>query len=166
MLRYNILPSARSRIGNQELQVLAATFQNEHGEHSMSVEMMKTATIRVLLQARKPIASPATGLHLYDRLANLVFAAGTRQLRFPMEPMAAAEERVISFRLRFSVQPGEYTLSLGCSEPSPQGANLGFIHDRHEGLGPISIHYEGTEVMPFYGVALLPMNISREQGPA
>jgi len=160
MPRNNILCGARSRIGDQELQVLAATFQNERGEHSMSVEMMKTATIRVLLHAGAPIACPSTGLHLYDRMANLVFAAGTRQLKFPMEPMAAGEERVISFKLRFSVQPGEYTFSLGCGEPSPQGVNLGYIHDRHEGLGPISVHYEETRIMPFYGVAHLPMSIS------
>jgi ABC-type polysaccharide/polyol phosphate transport system ATPase subunit len=162
MLQNNILSRARSRNGNQALQLLAATFQNEHGEHSMSVEMMKSATIRVLLHAREPILCPSTGLHLYDRMANLVFAAGTRQLHFPMDPMAAGEERVIGFKLGFSVQPGEYTFSLGCGEPSAQGANFGFIHDRYEGLGPVSVHYEGTAVMPFYGVASLPMTISTD----
>jgi ABC-type multidrug transport system ATPase subunit len=160
MMKHNILPGARSRIGDHSLEVMAATFENERGEHSLSVEMMRSATIRVLLHAHEPVASPSAGLHLYDRMANLVFAAGTRQLNVLMEPMLAGEERLLAFKLQLSVQPGEYTLSLGCSEPSPRGPNFGFVHDRHEGLGPVVVHYERTDVLPYYGIACLPMSIS------
>jgi lipopolysaccharide transport system ATP-binding protein len=163
ILQYNVLSSARSRIGNQELELLAATYENEKGEHSFSTEMMKRATINMLLHARAPIASPGCGLNLYDRMSNLIFAAGTRQLRFPMTPMCAGEERIVRFQIRLSIQPGEYTFSLGCGEPSLRGPDFGFLHDRHEGLGPISVHYEGAGAMPFYGIAHLPISISVDE---
>ena len=43
ILAHNILPSARSRHGARDLEILGACFINEHGLHSMTVEMLKTA---------------------------------------------------------------------------------------------------------------------------
>ena len=49
-----------------------------------------TATFRLLLKANKNIPDPSSGLHLYDRMNNLVFAAGTRQLRMTFAPSTCA----------------------------------------------------------------------------
>jgi hypothetical protein len=159
IMDHNILPKARSRHGVHELEVLAACFVNERGLHSMSVEMLKTVQIHLLLRANREIADPSAGLHLYDRMNNVVFAAGTRQLRTAMRPLRIGEERVLVFRLTMTVQPGPYTFSVGCSEPSLDGPNHGFIQDRHEGLGPIEVYQSATEIWPFYGIAQLPLKI-------
>jgi len=59
-----------------------------------------------------------------------------------------------------NVQPGEYTFSLGTSEPSADGnPNVGYIQDRHELLGPIVVTAEPNKIFPFYGIAQLPMNV-------
>jgi ABC-type polysaccharide/polyol phosphate transport system ATPase subunit len=163
MLAHNILQGARCRIGKQHLEVVAATFHGELGVYALSVKMMETATIRLLLRAREPVTTPAAGIHLYDRMANLVFAGGTRQLREALPPMWPGDECLVTFRLTFSVQPGEYTFSIGCGEASSEGPNIGFVHDRHEGLGPVCVHYPEHEVWPFYGMAQLPMTVKVDQ---
>ncbi len=158
--QHNILPRARSRHGNGEMKIEAVCFINELGEHSMTVEMAKKATIQVRVRAERTIAEPSVGLNLIDRMNNLVFAAGTRQLGAPMPLMNEGEERVITFRLELAVQPGEYTFSVGCGEPSDEGPNHGYVQDRHEGLGPITVHANAGHLWPFYGIARLPLEIS------
>lgn len=164
VLARNILPAARSRhgvSGERELEVAAAAFVNAQGQSSMIVTMMETCQIHVLLRARRTVAAPMAGLHLYDRMNTLVFAAGTRQLGVTLPPIAAGEDLLVTFRLELAVQPGEYTFSLGCSEPSKDGPNHGYIHDRHEGLGPVVVRYDQAEVWPFYGIARLPMEVTQ-----
>jgi hypothetical protein len=159
ILAHNILPSAKSRHGAREVELVAASFVNELGYHSMSVEMLKTATIYLLMKAHKPISEPSAGIHLFDRMNNIVFAAGTRQLNVNMKSMHSVEERILRFEIELAVQPGYYTFSLGCGEPSPDGPNAGFVQDRHEGLGPIDVHFDSNAALPFYGIARLQMNV-------
>ncbi|MDD2762732.1 MAG: ABC transporter ATP-binding protein [Opitutaceae bacterium] len=160
ILAHNILPKARSRHGIHELEVAAACFVNECGLHSLSVEMLQTVQIHLLLRANREIPDPSAGLHLFDRMNNVVFAAGTRQLHTPLHSFQAGEERILTFRLTMAVQPGPYTFSLGCSEPSLDGPNHGFVQDRHEGLGPIEVRYDAVGTWPFYGIARLPMEVA------
>ncbi len=162
LLRHDILPRAQGRTGGRRLEVIAATFQNERDEHALTVRATATATISLFLRAHEAIPSPSAGIQLYDRMANLVFAAGTRQLNVPIGAMEGGEERTVRFRLTFDVQPGEYTFSVGCSEPSSQGPNLGLVHDRHEGLGPVTVYYDENQLWPFHGIARLPMTAAVE----
>jgi hypothetical protein len=125
----------------------------------MQIEMFDILTFHLLIRANEPIIDPSSGIHLFDRLGNIVFAAGTRQLGKRLPDLSAGEEVIVRMELQFNVQPGEYTFSLGAAEPSPeQNPNVGFIHDRHELLGPIVVIAETEKLLPFYGIAKLPMN--------
>ncbi len=157
---HNLLPAAKSRHGDRHVELVAATVENEHGAPSLRVEMTRVATLRVLLRANGPIADPSTGFNIYDRMSNLVFAAGTRQLGVLLPPMQAGEERLVTFRLTCNLQPGEYTFSIETGEPSAEGPNFGCLHDKHEGLGPLTIHYDHDHTWPFYGIARLPLEVS------
>jgi ABC-type polysaccharide/polyol phosphate transport system ATPase subunit len=159
ILAHNILPSAKSRHGEREMEVMAAAFLNERGQHAMSVEMLKAATIHLLVRANHAIHSPSAGLHLFDRMNNVVFAAGTRQRRTRFLPLAAGEERIVTFQLTLAVQPGPYTFNVGCGEASADGPNMGYIQDRHEGLGPVDVYYQQGGTWPFYGIAALPIEV-------
>lgn len=123
----------------------------------MSVSQMQTITIRVLLRARRALPRPSAGLHLFDRLGNLVFAAGTAQLRTPIPPLNEGEERLVTFRLTLCVQPGEYVLSLGCADLAGPDDNVGVMADQCEGLGPLAVHVPPGQLAGFYGIAQLPM---------
>jgi ABC-type polysaccharide/polyol phosphate transport system ATPase subunit len=154
----NVLPQARSRHGEREMELLAGSIEDERGQPTMVVDMMRPLTIRLLLVSHKHVTAPSAGLHLYDRVGNLVFAAGTRQLRTPFPPMAAGEQRILTLRLAMNVQPGPYTLTVGCGE-SVGGPNLGLVQDRHEGIGPITVGSDPEITQPFYGAAQLPLDI-------
>jgi len=159
LLAHNLLPTAKSRHGDHRLEIIAAAMENEHGAPSLRVEMTRVATLRILIRAHEAIAEPSLGMNLYDRMTNLVFAAGTRQLGLALPPMQPGEERLLTFKLTCNLQPGEYPFSLETSEPSTEGPNFGYLHDKFEGLGPLTVHYEHDHTWPFYGIARLPLEI-------
>lgn len=160
LIAHDVLPGARSRHGSGDLAIEAASFQTDSGAYGMTVEMRRSATIRLLLKANAAIERPQCGIHVYDRLANLVFAAGSRQRGLEIPRMEAGERVVATMRIGMCVQPGEYTFTLGCGEPSPEGPDAGIVHDRHEGLGPITVVYRGPNPRPFYGLADLPFEVT------
>jgi lipopolysaccharide transport system ATP-binding protein len=158
VLRHNILNTSRGRHGDRGIELVAATIQNTSGAHTLTVPVGESIVITLLIQSHLAVEQPSAGLHLYDRLGNLIFAAGTRQLQHVLPPIVPGEERVIRFRLTLSIFPGEYTFSLGASEPSSQGEHLGIVHDRWEGIGPLSVH-ESDEPCRFFGIAKLPLEV-------
>jgi hypothetical protein len=57
---------------------------------------------------------------------------------------------VVRLSVRFNLQPGQYTLTLGVSE-------LGHAQDWHEHLGPIEVYFDAEGPLPFGGIADLPI---------
>ncbi|MGN6369114.1 MAG: ABC transporter ATP-binding protein [Phycisphaerae bacterium] len=157
LVKHDVLSQARSRHGQGEFKIAAATVQDEEGHFTLLIGCMKHAVITLLLRAEHAIPNGSAGLHIFDRLNNLVFAAGTRQLGITLPPLKKGEEVIVRFRVQANLQPGEYTFSLGCSEPSPEDVNLGHIQDRAEGLGPLLILAPESKLAPFYGITKLPM---------
>lgn len=152
---------ARSEHGAGDLVVEQVAVFNSQWVPTREFRVEEVMHVVASLRAKRPIAVPSSGIHLYDRMNNLVFAAGTRQRQVPFDDFAEGESRVVEFQLVLSVQPGEYTFSVGCSQASAEGPNLGYIQNRLEGLGPITVSpsplADGT--WPFYGHAKLPLEI-------
>lgn len=160
VLQHDLVAGAHSRHGDRQFEITAASFTNHLEAHDREVPLGARATIRLLLRANEPVARPAVGIQLFDRMANLIFSAGTPQLNYPMPPLATGEETMLDFRLGFDVQPGEYTLGLDAGELGPEGPNTGFFHDRITGLGPIAVTFDPRAPFPFFGAARLPLEIS------
>jgi ABC-type polysaccharide/polyol phosphate transport system ATPase subunit len=163
VIDHDILGSARSSHGEGKLKIVAASISNGQGQYGYDVLLMGEIKIRMIIQAFDAVKNPTAGIHLYDRMNNLVFAAGTRQVGVILADMVAGDKILLEISLAMQVQPGEYTFSLGCSEPSPEHSNMGINHDRYEGLGPINVFIKETGVMPFYGIAQLPIVIKQLQ---
>jgi lipopolysaccharide transport system ATP-binding protein len=155
----DILSAAKSRHGDKKLEIVAATVVDGQGAATWDFEMMHRATIRLLLRANAAVNRPSVGIQLHDRTGNLVFAAGTTQLGFPLPALASGQEILLDFRLALTVYPGAYTLSLDAAEFTPADPNLGEFHDRIGGLGPFIVSRHQGGVYPFYGIAQLPMEI-------
>ena len=163
VIDHDILGSARSSHGEGKLKIVAASISNGQGKYGYDVLLMGEIKIRMIIQAFDAVKNPSAGIHLYDRMNNLVFAAGTRQVGVILADMVAGDKILLEISLAMQVQPGEYTFSLGCSEPSPEHSNMGINHDRYEGLGPINVFIKDAGVMPFYGIAQLPIVIKQLQ---
>jgi len=158
VLAHDLVAVAKSRHGDRQLEIASAAFINHHGAHDREVTLGARATLRMLVRARHAVARPAIGLQLFDRMSNLIFAAGTPQLGFPMPPLAAGQEILLDFRLGFDVQPGEYTLGLDAAEIG-EDPNIGFFQDRITGVGPIAVTFDPGRPFPFFGAARLPLEI-------
>jgi len=157
---HDVLPSAKSRHGDKAIEIAAAAVVDGHGAATWEFEMMHRAAVRVLFAANADTQRPSAGIQIHDRMGNLVFAAGTPQLRFPLPALAKGQEMVLEFRIALNVQPGAYTLSIDAAEFDEENPNVGVFHDRVGGLGPLNVAYHGSGAMPFYGTAQLPMDIS------
>ncbi len=160
VLAADALPAAKSRHGDRTLEIAAAAVVDGHGAPTWDFEMMHRACVRLLVKANGEVRRPSVGLQLHDRMGNLVFAAGTPQLRFTLPALAAGEEILLEFRIALNLQPGAYTLSLDAAEFDAENPNIGTFYDRIGGLGPLTLTHVAPGALPFYGIAQLPMEIS------
>jgi ABC-type polysaccharide/polyol phosphate transport system ATPase subunit len=156
----DVLSSAKSRHGDRALEIAAAVIVDGHGAATWDFEMMHRACVRVLFVANADVRRPSAGIQIHDRMGNLVFAAGTPQLRFPLPALSKGQEIVLEFRITLSLQPGAYTLSLDAAEFDEENPNVGVFFDRVGGLGPLNVAIHAGGALPFYGIAQLPMDIS------
>ncbi|HET7537499.1 MAG TPA: Wzt carbohydrate-binding domain-containing protein, partial [Candidatus Didemnitutus sp.] len=160
--RLNILPQARSRYGTQRVIVRAATIVTPLGANILGAAVNESIKILFLLEALVDVRAVSFGVHLHDRMGELVFAAGARNCGATLHHLAAGEKLLASYELHLSVAPGEYTLSVGCSaysDPTDDGPNVGVVDDRHEGIGPLNISWPTEKILPFYGKAALNVQI-------
>lgn len=161
LVRHNILNRERVHSAGKSLKIHAVRVTNSSGADTLTVSMLDRLRFDLLIRSKEAVQEPMAGFNLYDRKGNLIFSAGTPQLRVPVPPLEAGQEIVVRFDIAFTVAPGEYTFSLLVSEPSGDGnPNAGYFHEIHEMLGPITVTANATEVYPFYGVAQIPMTIS------
>jgi len=157
---HDLLPAAKTRHGDRTLEIAAAAVVDGHGAATWDFEMMHRAVIRVLFLANADVKRPSVGIQIHDRMGNLVFAAGTPQLRFPLPALLKGQEILLEFRVGLNLQPGVYTLSLDAAEVDSENPNLGVFYDRVGGLGPLNVVSHEPGALPFYGIAQLPMEIS------
>ncbi len=157
LIERSILRGDDSRHGARGLELVAARVCDDTGGDALSTRMMGGLRFYVLLRANQPIDNPTIGIHLYDRLGNLVFAIGSTQLHSDLPPLDIGEYVAACLRVELRVQPGEYIFSLTAGEAIvSENPNLGFVHDSHELLGPINVQQPIDPLLPFYGVAQLP----------
>jgi lipopolysaccharide transport system ATP-binding protein len=160
LMARDVLPRARSRHGDRKLEIAAAAVLDHTGESSLEYETMQRAVIRMLLRAHGDIHRPSIGIQIVDRMGNLVFSAGTAQLKFALPALQPGEEIMLDFTVTLSVYPGEYTVGLDAAEYDADNPNVGTFFDRVGGIGPLTVSHHAPGVMPFYGMARLPLEIS------
>jgi ABC-type polysaccharide/polyol phosphate transport system ATPase subunit len=156
----DVVPMAKSRHGDRALEVTAAAVVDGQGAPTWDFEIIHRAAVRVLFTAHSEIRRPSVGIQLHDRMGNLVFAAGTTQLRFALPALSKGQEILLEFRIALNLQPGAYTLSIDAADFDEENPNVGTFYDRVGGLGPINVAHHGAGALPFYGMAQLPMDIS------
>jgi ABC-type polysaccharide/polyol phosphate transport system ATPase subunit len=161
IMKHNILRNEPHRHGAGGLKLVGASVTDEAGRPRLSVPILGKLSFNILVRATSAIKDPSCGIHLYDRLGNLVFAGGARQSGYRLPDLSPGQKLVVVLAIRFNVQPGEYTFSLGVAEPcSAGGPNSGFLHDRHELLGPVTVTADRDRLLPFHGIAQLPMSLN------
>ena len=164
-LANNILSTATSRHGEGRMAFTAIALLDEESHPCTNFRLSDTVRVCVILRANQDIEYIGAGVRLFDRMSNLIFASGNRQLGIHLPSLEKGSEILLCFQLTLSVNPAEYTLTVDCSEPTDEGPNQGAFQDVIEGLGPISVHFDIQDMWPFYGMAQLPLKVSFETVP-
>jgi len=160
ILTHNIAGNNRRRHGAGGLVIVGARVTDSRGRDTLQISMQEKLCFHVLLRARDKIVKPNVGIDLFDRLGNLVFASGAINVGHPLQDLSKDDQMVVRIDLTMNVQPGEYSFCLAAAEPSADPCpNVGYVHDRHEMLGPILVTYDSSRLLPFYGIAKLPMEV-------
>jgi len=157
---HSILNPNTKRHGAGGMRIVAVRVTDSDGRDTFDVSMMDSLNFYLLIVANKLIVNPNVGIHLYDRLGNLVFSAGAHELKYTLPDLMPGHELLVKIEVAFNVKPGEYTFSLGTAGPLSEDVNLCFTHDRVEMLGPIRVMFDDYDNIPFYGLAQLPMKVS------
>jgi lipopolysaccharide transport system ATP-binding protein len=157
MIELDLSARATARHGEGGARIVAMTFHHGGGQAALSVQTHGRGIFRVLVRADRDLAEPSVGLQLYDRHGTLVYASGTRALGLVLPALAAGEEIIVKLTLTTNVAPGDYTFSVGVSEPSSVGVDGGVILDMLDGLGPLKVIHDARKARRFFGVAELPM---------
>ncbi|AWK90194.1 ABC transporter ATP-binding protein [Azospirillum thermophilum] len=143
------------RLGNGGLEITAARVCTDAGADVLEVRSAHSLNIWLALKAHERIVEPNVGVEVYDRFNQLIYGVSLRNLGHVLEPMEPGRMLVVHFRLRFSVMPGEYSISLATAEQhGTDDQNAGRFLDRHDKLGPILVFWD-QPMMKFYGVAEL-----------
>lgn len=162
LVEHDLRPTAKSNHGEGGIRIRHLTILSSKNLVTHTFRVGEPMRVAVMISATEHVKAPSAGIHLYDRMNNLVFAAGTKQLGVPLSDFSPNENRIVEFELKMDVQPGEYTFSIGCSIPSKEGPNHGVNQHRLEGLGPIVVipDVPAHEPWSFYGTARLPLKIT------
>ena len=145
------------------LEIVAASFRGARSGYSFEVVMSDTIEIQLLLKAHGTVTAPNVGFSLFDRMNNLVFSTSTLQRQLPLSSMRSGDDKIVTFRVKLSVSPGEYTFALGCAEPDASDPRISFTHHRLLGMGPVTVSAQHNGVLPFHGFAELPVEVFQEE---
>jgi hypothetical protein len=160
ILSHSILPG-KTRSGAGGMEILAAAVTDREGCPTMTVNMTEELRFHIHARALRAVKKPYFGIVIHDRTGSLIFTGTTVQVMGYCPEMTAGQEVVIGFKVRMTVQAGEYLFRLSCAEPTvPYHPNKGVSLDAYEQLGPITVRFDyERERAPFYGIAQLPMEM-------
>ncbi len=162
LVRHTILRADGARHGDRMLELVAARVCDDAGQDTLTVMMLGALRFCVLLKANQPVEAPNLGMHLYDRFGNLIFAIGSAQLSQDLPSLDTGDYMAVCIRVELRVQPGQYTFNLVAGElVLGDNPNIGFVHDNHELLGPLTVQ-RLPGLLPFYGAAQLPATAEYE----
>ena len=152
VIGHNIVEMGRNRQGARCVKIVAASYELNGGINGVEVPVMEFLVLKVLVKAEQNVEFPVLGIHLYDKLNNLVFATNSTMCGAPLCSMKKDEERLFRLKVGLHVQCGLYSFTLGCSD-----GGTATVLDRIEGLGPIHVYQKNTdEALAFHGMVYLP----------
>jgi energy-coupling factor transporter ATP-binding protein EcfA2 len=122
-------PDETDKVGDDSIRIEAICLRRDDGEFTHSLEHGRDLDIFVRLRAAGDVGPVSSGLFLYDRFHQLMFAQGWMSAQ--LQPLWLKENEVVvaRFRVRMDLEwDQEYILSLGASQPlsdpeSPTGWN-------------------------------------------
>jgi lipopolysaccharide transport system ATP-binding protein len=119
------LPSApelalqgKERLGDGGVKIARAWLLNADGTAGSTFRVGEWVNAVIEVHAQRPVRSASAGCELRNRHGQVVFATGLRVARRLIAEIPAGQSCAVSLRFQLELQPGQYTLDLGCGAGS------------------------------------------------
>jgi lipopolysaccharide transport system ATP-binding protein len=106
------------RLGDGGIRIARAWLLHADGGASAAFRVGDWATVTMLVQAERAVKNASAGCELRNRHGQVVFATGLRVARRLIADIPAGYDCVVSIRFQLELQPGQYTLDVGCGAGS------------------------------------------------
>lgn len=110
--------TGNERLGDGGIRIARAWLLHADGGSSSTFRVGDWATITALVRAERTVRNASAGCEVRNRHGQVVFATGLRVARRLIAEIPAGQECVISIRFQLELQPGQYTLDIGCGAGS------------------------------------------------
>jgi lipopolysaccharide transport system ATP-binding protein len=104
----------KERLGDGGVRVERAWLLHADGAASSTFRVGDWAVAVLLVRAVKAARAVSAGCEVRNRHGQVVFATGLRVARRLIEEIPVDETCTVAIRFRLELQPGQYTLDLGC----------------------------------------------------
>lgn len=145
----------KQRLGDGGVRVSRAWLLRADGEAESAFVVGDWCSVTFVVQANRAVTGISGGCELRNRHGQVVFATGLRVVRRLIAELAAGESRVVTIRFRLELQPGQYTLDLGCGA----GASEDNTWDRVLNVAVLEIT-STPELEVVHGLVRLPYEIT------
>jgi lipopolysaccharide transport system ATP-binding protein len=108
----------KERLGDGGLRVQRAWLLHSDGEPGATFRVGDWAVVVVLVGGTKDARAVSAGCELRNRHGQVIFATGLRVAKRLIDAIPAGETCLVTIRFRLELQPGQYTLDLGCGAGS------------------------------------------------
>jgi lipopolysaccharide transport system ATP-binding protein len=119
------LPSApplslddKERLGDRGVHVERAWLLHADGGAGATYRIGDWAVAVILLRAERDIRGVSAGCELRNRHGQVIFATGLRVARRLVAEIPQGQRCLVSIRFKLELQPGQYTLDIGCGAGS------------------------------------------------
>ena len=153
----------KERLGDGGVRVERAWLLHADGAASSTFRVGDWAVAVLLIRATKDVQAVSAGCELRNRHGQVLFATGLRVARRLIDRVPAGQSCTVAIRFQLELQPGQYTLDLGCGA----GVDADNTWDRVLAAAVVDVsNPPDQEVM--HGLVRLPssLQVTREPGGA
>ena len=150
----------KERLGDGGVRVERAWLLHADGSAGSAFRVGDWVIAVVMLRAKRDARAVSAGCELRNRHGQVIFATGLRVARRLIAEIPAGEVCVVAIRFRLELQPGQYTLDLGCGA----AADSENIWDRVLNVAVVEISNPPDQEV-VHGLVRLPYEISVSRAP-
>ena len=104
----------KERLGDGGVRVAQAWLLQGDGTTGGAYRVGDWAEVVLLISAQRAVRAVSGGCELRNRHGQVLFASGLRVARRLIDAMPIGGTMLVSIRFRLELQPGQYTLDVGC----------------------------------------------------
>jgi lipopolysaccharide transport system ATP-binding protein len=151
----------KERLGDGGVRVERAWLLHADGGAGAVYRVGDWALAVMLVRARRAVRAVSAGCELRNRHGQVMFATGLRVARRLIAEIPAGEVCVVTIRFQLELQPGQYTLDLGCGA----GADEDNTWDRVLNAAVLEVSNPPDQEV-VHGLVRLPYEIAVARAPA